>query len=645
MRVRKNTCMQCRRRKVRCGGELTGCTNCMRLSFACSFVSNEQETADISTQCANVAKQPLRYTVGGTERRRGTPRLVSYEITRSPERRQTPPLPTPLTASPTTAAAVGSDTLWVRPVLEAHIDAFFEHVYPNPRFRFLHQSLFRRSFRHDKLDPLLLRCVCGITARFLHLGEHATALQYARDWLRHAESQVWSRLADMNVPNLQILVLLTYWHLMEHNTTMAWTMSAMVARIAYGIRLNHDDSSGRHGASFVAREANRRLMWSIFMLDKQYAGGFLELTLCPPETMYIQLPCGERSFELEIPVITSTLYPSEVSPDREKKVGLMGYMVRIFAIRHDILQKTRQIMSARKNPYAERDQLRRLETALDTFAAQLPDHLQLTSRNILLRAYTPHLMGYIVLHSTWHQLYCDLYRMMIPGLRESIHEDILQQVPEAYAASCRKICLDHVVAAGDLWSELLQQADPLTMTDSTFASYVHQSAHILAHLWDLDDGQDQQLRERFQVMIQVLDHLALLYPVVAKIQQDIQLLITELDRVIPMFHTQREQHPTLTLTQCWRTTLRQRGVRGGQTTSKFSMLSSVWDGTGSSSSSSTPSLFQPDNDDLTGVSISASTVGLSPVPIDAVDQRPMASSDWKRTGQWDVGLVSVSSGF
>ncbi|GKZ47158.1 hypothetical protein AbraIFM66951_010507 [Aspergillus brasiliensis] len=530
-----------------------------------------------------------------------TPRLVSHETTGSPERRQTPPLPTPPTASPTTAAAVGSDTLWVRPVLEAHIDAFFEHVYPNPRFRFLHQSLFRRSFRHDKLDPLLLRCVCGIAARFLHLGEHATALQYAHDWLRHVESQVWSRLADMNVPNLQILVLLTYWHLMEHNTTMAWTMSAMVARIAYGIRLNHDDSSGRHGASFIAREASRRLMWSIFILDKQYAGGFLELTLCPPETMYIQLPCEERSFELEIPVATSTLFPSEVSLDHENKVGLMGYM----------------IMSARKNPYAERDELRRLETALDTFAAQLPDHLQLTSRNILLRAYTPHLMGYIVLHSTWHQLYCDLYRMMIPGLRESIHEDILQLVPEAYAASCRQICLDHVVAAGDLWSELLQQVERLTMTDSTFASYVHQSAHILAHLWDLDHGQDQQLRERFQVMIGVLDHLALLYPVVAKIQQDIQLLVTELDRVIPMFHTQRDQHPTLTLTQCWRTTLRQRGVRGGQTTSKFSMLSSVWDGTVSSPS---PSLSQPDNDDLTGATTSASTVGLSPVPIDAVGQ-------------------------
>lgn len=203
--------------------------------------------------------------------------------------------------------------------------------------------------------------------------------------------------------------------------------------------------------------------------------------------------------------ITAHLLASILTDDREANPTAPFY------------RKIRQIISARTNPYDERDHLSRLESTLDAFAARLPDHLQLSSRNLLLRAYSPQLMGYLMLHSSWHQCYCDLYRIMIPSIRESVQEDIIQQVPADYAESCQKICINHAVAVCNLWSEILQQVDQLKITDNTIASYVYQGAQIMAHLWNLENGKEKQLRRNFQVMVRILDQLTLIYPVVAKI--------------------------------------------------------------------------------------------------------------------------------
>lgn len=249
---------------------------------------------------------------------------------------------------------------------------------------------------------------------------------------------------------------------------------------------------------------------------------------------------------------------------------------------------TKKIISSKTNPYTARDSIKYLDNLLNDFALNLPNHLRDNSRNLLCRAYTSDLAGYVTLHSLWHQCYCDLYRMMIPGIRESVQGSVQQEVPLAYAEQCRKLCLLHAVEMCRLWSDTLHEADLSRLTDQSIGIYTYQCANIISNLWEF--GHDDSLKISLQIIASVLERLATIYPIVAEIvslifparikrwlifclqQSEINTLISSLDIVTSFYNMHRGQTLSQTLTCAWRSSLRQLGVQEGQTTSKFSLL-------------------------------------------------------------------------
>lgn len=176
---------------------------------------------------------------------------------------------------------------------------------------------------------------------------------------------------------------------------------------------------------------------------------------------------------------------------------------------------TKKIISSKANPYTARDSIQNLDNMLSNFATRLPHHLQDNPRNLLCRAYTSDLAGYVTLHSLWHQCYCDLYRMMIPGIRESVPELVQREVPATYAEQCRSLCLHHAVEMCSLWSDILREADLSRLTDQSIGIYAYQCANIIANLWDLDH--DDTLKISLQTIASILERPATMYPIVAEI--------------------------------------------------------------------------------------------------------------------------------
>ncbi|KAJ5110666.1 hypothetical protein N7532_001201 [Penicillium argentinense] len=473
--------------------------------------------------------------------------------------------------------------------LESHVNAYFGSFSTIPQYAFLHKATFLRAFHHDTVDPLFLRCVCGISSRFLQPQSDNT---YVSSWLQDVEAQIFPRLGDMKVQNLQLLLLLICWYSLERKISNMWTASAMAARIAYGIRLNYEAPGN---VPFLSKEVRRRLMWSIFMLDKYYAGGFGELTLCNAETMHVNLPCEERNFELDIPVTT---FPLNTSPSQTCKsvsdIGIMGHMSRLVQIRHEVLayvpemhskyhltsnRVTKQIITNKANPYDSRSEIQALSTKLQMFIASLPAHLQNTLPNLLSRAYTSDICGYVGLHTLWHQCHCDLYRFMIPGIRESIPEYILRTVPTSYADECRRLCLHYANEMCKLWTETMREADMSRITDQAMGIYAYQCANILINLWDLDSQgckpSDCELRRSLAGIVGLLERLAGIYPIVAEIKSEIKSLIDNLDIVTTFYTSHSHTLYQQSLTATWRASLRQHGTQEGQTTSRFSLLESL----------------------------------------------------------------------
>ncbi|KAJ5722990.1 hypothetical protein N7488_001025 [Penicillium malachiteum] len=384
---KKQTCLQCRKRKVRCDGEINGCSNCERLDFSCVFVSSNNTTPS-STSISNAdlflknapqecatggATSRTKYTIGSIERRHGLRACRPCRASKSrcsgslptcrqcerrgldcqyaPSRRRKNPSDTIPVAVETTHTGTqmlqADDRNLIYPAravngihmglsgdkifVESHIDAYFESLNAIPQYSFIHKPSFLRSFHQNTLDPLLLRFICGIASRFIQPGLQQG---YVAAWLKEVEAQVWPKLSEMKVGNLQILLSLICWYSVERKVSNLWTASAMAARIAYGLRLNHEASDK---IPFILKETRRRLVWSIFMLDKLYAGGFPELTLCPANTLHVKLPCEEQNFELDIPVETSLLVKSGPFSE-ESGIGIMGYIARLMSIRHAILE-------------------------------------------------------------------------------------------------------------------------------------------------------------------------------------------------------------------------------------------------------------------------------------------------------------------
>ncbi|KAJ5736658.1 uncharacterized protein N7483_001783 [Penicillium malachiteum] len=222
------------------------------------------------------------------------------------------------------------------------------------------------------------------------------------------------------------------------------------------------------------------------------------------------------------------------------------------------------------NPYSTRDEIQNLDNMLSDFALGLPAHLREETKNLLSRAYSSGLTGYINLHTLWHQCYCDLYRLMIPGIRESVTEEVQQQVPVEYANECRRRCLSHAMGICKLWSETLREGDLSRISDQSIGIYAYQCANVLVNLWDLDH--DNALKSSLQTIASFLNRLVLIYPIVAEIQTEIKQLISSLDVVTDFYRTHTSEFLNQSLNSAWRSSLRQQGIQGGQTTSKFSLL-------------------------------------------------------------------------
>lgn len=103
--------------------------------------------------------------------------------------------------------------------------------------------------------------------------------------------------------------------------------------MAYIKNLNYESNSN----SFLMQESRRRLMWSIYILDKFYADGTSDFTVCSSESMHLNLPCDERSFELDHKVRAQALVPDPAQPS-DSEVGIFAYLVRILDIKDRILR-------------------------------------------------------------------------------------------------------------------------------------------------------------------------------------------------------------------------------------------------------------------------------------------------------------------
>lgn len=144
---------------------------------------------------------------------------------------------------------------------QKYLEAFFEQNDSAARL-FMHKASVMADFHQNRLDPLVLQALCARGRCHLLPSTDAGAVQ-AEKMMKQVECSILTGMGEITLSRLQALTLLLHYRIMTAKRNELWMLLSLAARMAFTLCLNHE----HHDLSPVRQECNRRLMWSIYMLD------------------------------------------------------------------------------------------------------------------------------------------------------------------------------------------------------------------------------------------------------------------------------------------------------------------------------------------------------------------------------------------
>ncbi|KAH8204764.1 hypothetical protein TruAng_001098 [Truncatella angustata] len=382
---------------------------------------------------------------------------------------------------------------------------FFRHIHHVPVFSFLHRASLMQRYHAGMMDKPLLLALVGITSLLTDLGPGMR--EYGTKCIDECQRMILADLENPSTIKIQALVFIMKHRMLNRRFTAAFMLASLAGRFAYALRLNYENPS----LCFLARESRRRLMWAFLTIDSGINGGYPDFTILPSEALHIQLPCNERNFEFDLPQVTGHLTPIPTTPFPDD-VGSLALHVRLLWIRSRILYRTKNIVATPEPELAELPRLvDALAQELKLFNEQLPASFRFSESNLRLRAYSPRLCVFIMMHIWFHQCYCDLYRIVMTGLKEALPRSALDRLPHQFVALCEKQCIEHALAIVEIFRLTISLDGGLPVTDLDLSACAYQCARMLYFAHHLNSSEFQltadQVHDHAQKCLQITRHM------------------------------------------------------------------------------------------------------------------------------------------
>lgn len=117
-----------------------------------------------------------------------------------------------------------------------------------------------------------------------------------------------------------------------------------------------------------------------------------------------------------------------------------------------------------------------------TFKDTLPPDLKLDSKRLMIMCHSDDARSYILLHTLLYLCRCDLFRFLIPGIREAVSAEALQLTPRPYIDYCQQRCLESAVWSCEFWSHVYHAETRRPVESSTLAVALYQCTKIIHRL-------------------------------------------------------------------------------------------------------------------------------------------------------------------
>lgn len=393
-------------------------------------------------------------------------------------------------------------------MIQRTFNNFFRHIHHVPIFSFLHRASLMQRYHAGMMDKALLLALVGITSLLMDLGPGTR--EYGSRCIDECQTMVLQDLENPSAIKIQALVLIMKHRMLSRKFTTAFMLAATATRFAYALRLNYENPN----LCFLARESRRRLMWALLTIDSGINGGCSDFTLMPSESMHIQLPCTERNFEFDLPQVTEYLRPVPTRPFADD-VGSLALHVRLLWMRSRVLYCTKNVLGMPESELAQLPELVKvLSEELSGFNDHLPSSFKFSDSNLQLRAYSPRLCVYIMIHVWWRQCHCDLYRMFLVGLKEALPQSGLSRLDPQFVSYCARQCFEHALAMADVFKSILSLEGGLPVTDLDLCVCAYQCARMIYFAYQTNQGeigltsnQIQELSTRCLTIAKSMEHV------------------------------------------------------------------------------------------------------------------------------------------
>lgn len=385
------------------------------------------------------------------------------------------------------------------------VEEYYSNVHHLRCFGFIAKLRYMENLENSTPDIQrrnpLLHIICALGAKFYVLKVREVmslpddfSLKAGNKWAEKAKLMLFSKINNISVQETMAVVLLHEHDLRIGNYNSAFMLTGLAVRMAQALQINIEKtanvlSRGDEGQlSWSCREARRRLMWSIYIMDTWVGSGVDELTLVDERDIKIQLPCTEHNFTLQIPCIVETIRPGEYLPfisaqDREKEpidsLDIPAQFIRLLSLRRKVLRYVKHLDTV-VLPWLPESEFNKLETTLLQWYEDLPDSLYTTRPNIYMRKDSSQLGALLLLHWIYHQTLCDLNRIGMRELFNIPNSFILPPDQEAFVTRIQDRCVEHAECIAMIFGEALKHGNE-ALADTWLPVIAHDSCRVIVH--------------------------------------------------------------------------------------------------------------------------------------------------------------------
>jgi hypothetical protein len=502
-------CKTCRARRVKCDRQDSGvCRNCLRIGEECVRDDNWKRTSKGDGENPDGKE----YTQAGLKRRRnassclrcrrmkrkcsgGLPctRCMSSKsqetCTYSEERVQLRESVTNINC-PLAAEEICTD--FPDSALQySLVKRFFAGISRIKLMGFLHEPSFMRRLneghKFESLDDrLLLLSLCAVSTKEDY-SLNPELWERGIKWAQHALCLLMTSLDKVTVERLMAIVLLYEHELRVGNYGACFLLSSLSTRYTQALQLNFEQNIESDQAfTAVDKESRRRLMWCCYSNESIMASGVGQIQMINFRNIQIQLPMSDEWFMFKKDCVTEKLLSgggsgsiSQVNGGKET-MDHRALLVKIVYLREKVLSYVKRF-DKDVEIWNTSSEFNVILQELDDWEKVLPESLILDDTVIYIQRERGLLHSLLHIHLFYHLCYCDLYRIILPGLSYAMKrqiDSIQLLAPTEFLEYCQDSCFAHASELSSILRLAVQHEQYGTMSDPGDMIAAHEATRV-----------------------------------------------------------------------------------------------------------------------------------------------------------------------